>query len=59
MYVQPGHPSQIKKFVKKGFLEFTSYGGITLSRGWLCIKWKVLDIPGTQLHLAMQLWIVY
>ena len=27
-----------------------SHGGVTLSRGWLCQKWKPLDIPGTHLH---------
>ena len=34
---------------------FASHGGITLSRGWLCQRWKPLDIPGTHLHSAMQL----
>ena len=29
---------------------FDSNGGITLSRGWMCQKWKPLDIPGTHLH---------
>jgi len=29
---------------------FASHGGITLSRGWLCQKWKPLDILGTHLH---------
>ena len=37
---------------------FTSHGGITLSRGWLCQKWKPLDIPGTHLHLEFQLLII-
>ena len=27
-----------------------SHGGVTLSRGWLCQKWKPLDILGTHLH---------
>ena len=34
---------------------FASHGGITLSRGWLCQRWKPLDIPGTHLHSATQL----
>ena len=29
---------------------FASHGGVTLSRGWLCQRWKPLDIPGTHLH---------
>ena len=29
---------------------FASHGDITLSRGWLCRKWKPLDILGTHLH---------
>ena len=29
---------------------FTSQTGVTLSRGWLCQKWKPLDMPGTHLH---------
>jgi len=29
---------------------FASHGGITLSRGWLCRRWKLPDIPGTHLH---------
>ena len=29
---------------------FMARGGVTLSRGWLCQKWKPLDIPGTHLH---------
>ena len=29
---------------------FASHGGVTLSRGWLCQKWKPLDIPCTHLH---------
>ena len=29
---------------------FASHGGVTLSRGWLCQKWKPPDIPGTHLH---------
>ena len=31
------------------------YEGVTLSRGWLCQRWKRLDIPGTHLHSATQL----
>ena len=34
---------------------FDSHGGVTLSRGWLCQRWKPLDIPGTHLHSATQL----
>ena len=33
-----------------GGCRFANYGGVTLSRGWLCQKWKPLDIPGTHLH---------
>ena len=29
---------------------FASHGDTTLSRGWLCQKWKPLDILGTHLH---------
>ena len=28
---------------------FASHGGITLSRGWLCQRWKPLDILGIHL----------
>ena len=34
---------------------FASHGGVTLSRGWPCHRWKPLDIPGTHLHSATQL----
>jgi len=34
---------------------FASPGGVTLSRGWPCHRWKPLDIPGTHLHSATQL----
>ena len=34
---------------------FASHGGVTLSRGWLCQRWKPLDILGTHLHSTMQL----
>lgn len=34
---------------------FTSHGGVTQSKGWLCQKWKLSDILGTHLHLATQL----
>ena len=34
---------------------FASLGGVTLSRGWTCQRWKPLDIPGTHLHSATQL----
>lgn len=33
---------------------FTSHGGVTQCKGWLCQKWKLSDILGTHLHLAMQ-----
>ena len=33
-----------------GVCEFASHGGMTLSRGWLCQRWKPLDIPGTYLR---------
>ena len=29
---------------------FASHGGTTLCRGWLCQRWKPLDILGTHLH---------
>ena len=31
---------------------FASHGGVTLSMGWPCLRWKPLDIPGTHLHSA-------
>ena len=34
---------------------FASRGGVTLSRGGLCQKWKPPDILGINLHLATQL----
>ena len=34
---------------------FASHGGVTLSRCWLCQRWKPLVIPGTHLHSATQL----
>ena len=37
---------------------FASHGGVTLSRGWLCQRWKTLDIPGTHLHSVTQLLII-
>ena len=33
-----------------GGCRFASYGGVTLTRGWLWQTWKPLDIPGTHLH---------
>ena len=30
---------------------FTSHGNVTRSSGWLCQKWKPLDIPCTHFHL--------
>ena len=38
-----------------GGRRFASHGGVTLSRGWPCHRWKPLDIPGTHLHSATQL----
>ena len=38
---------------------FASHGGVTLSRGWPCHRWKPLDIPGTHLHAATQLLMVF
>ena len=35
---------------------FASHGGVTLSRGWLCQRWKPLEIPGTHLHSATQVY---
>ena len=37
---------------------FASHGGVTLCRGWLCQRWKPLDIPGTHLHSVTQLLII-
>lgn len=34
---------------------FTSHGGVTQSKDWLCQKWKLSDILGTHLHLVTQL----
>ena len=38
-----------------GGRRFASHGGVTLSRGWLCQRWKPLDILGTHLHSVTQL----
>ena len=38
---------------------FASHEGVTLSRGWPCHRWKPLDIPGTHLHLATQLLVLF
>ena len=38
-----------------GVRRSASHGGITLSGGWLCQRWKPLDIPGTHHHSATQL----
>ena len=38
-----------------GRRRFTRLGGVTLSRGWLCQKWKPVDIPGTHLYLVTRL----
>ena len=45
--------------LKAGGRGFASHGDITLSRGWPCQRWKPLDIPGTHLHSATQLLIIY
>ena len=37
---------------------FASHGGVTLSMGWPCLRWKPLDTPGTHLHSATQLLIL-
>ena len=42
-----------------GGRRFASHGGVTLSRGWPCQRWKPLDIPGTHLHSATQLLICH
>ena len=34
---------------------FASYGGVTLSKGGLCQKWKPMDIPDIHLHQGTQL----
>ena len=34
---------------------FASHGAVTLSGGWLCQRWKPLDIPGTHLHQVTHL----
>ena len=33
---------------------FASHEAVTLSSGWLCQRWKPLNIPGTHLHQATQ-----
>ena len=38
-----------------GGCRLASHRGLTLFRGWLCQRWKPLDIPGTHLHSATQL----
>ena len=35
-----------------GRCKIISHGGVTLSRGWLCQKWKPLDNPNTHVHLV-------
>ena len=42
-----------------GVRGFASHEGVTLSRGWPCHRWKPLDIPGTHLHSATQLLILF
>ena len=43
-------PGSIGVGVMAGGHGFASHGDITLSGGWLCQKWKPLDILGTHLH---------
>ena len=38
---------------------FASHGGVTLSMGWPCLRWKPLDIPGTHLHSATFFFLAY
>ena len=43
-------PLGLRGWLMAGVCGFASHGGVTLSRGWLCQKWKPPDIPGTHLH---------
>ena len=43
-------PLGLRGWLMAGGCGFASHGGVTLSRGWLCQKWKPPDIPGTHLH---------
>ena len=45
----------LAKRLMAGGCGFASHGGITQSRGWLCQRWKPLEIPGTHLLQAMLL----
>ena len=48
--IQLGGPFSLAWGLMAGGRGFASHGGVTLSRGWLCHRWKPLDIPGTHLH---------
>jgi len=48
--IQLGGPFGLAWVLMAGGHGFASHGGVTLSRGWLCCRWKPLDIPGTHLH---------
>ena len=53
--IQLGGPFGLAWGLMVGGRGFASHGGVTLSRGWLCHRWKPLDIPRTHLHSATQL----
>ena len=53
--IQLGGPFGLAWGLMAGGRGFASHGGVTLSRGWLCQRWKPLDILGTHLHSATQL----
>ena len=50
--INQGHGSlfQLVWELMAGRHRCTSHGGVTLSRDWLCQKWKALDILGTHLY---------
>ena len=48
--IQLGGPFGLAWGLMAGGRGFASHGGATLSRGWLCQRWKPLDISGTHLH---------
>ena len=53
--IQLGGPFGLAWGLMAGGRGFASHGGVTLSRGWPCHRWKPLDFPGTHLHSATQL----
>ena len=53
--IQLGGPFGLAWGLMAGGRGFASHGGVTLSRGWPCQRWKPLDIPSTHLHSATQL----